>query len=170
MKVVLFDLGDTLEHQDQLLPGALETLQSIQALQDQNGTPAALALVSDFEFPPPVPPLAAIQQAYYDILDQLGIRGFFEPVATHVTLSPEVGAQKPDRAIFQAALDRLSPGLAFSQALFVTEKLEHVRAARDLGMVAVHFQGPGQARGDITVLPELVPLVEQFLAGDGPLA
>jgi FMN phosphatase YigB (HAD superfamily) len=165
MKAILFDLGDTLEHQDQLLPGAVETLAAIRVLQDASGVAPALALVSDFDFPPPAPPLAAIQQEYYQILDGLGIRHFFEPVADHVTLSPEVGVGKPAPAIFRAALDKLSPGLPFAEALFVTERLDHVQAARALGMAAVHFKGPGQTSGDIDTLLDLVPLVQRFLTG-----
>jgi FMN phosphatase YigB (HAD superfamily) len=169
MKVILFDLGDTLEHQDQLLPGAAEALGAIRALTGPDGEAPALGLVSNFEFPPPAPPLPEIQEQYYQLLDQLGIRDFFEPVAKHVTLSPEVGATKPSAAIFRAALDRLSPGLPFSHALFVTEDLHHVKEARKLTMAAVHFKGPGQATGDITALAELVPLVQKFLAG-GPIS
>jgi hypothetical protein len=37
MKVVLFDLGKTLEDQDVLLPGARETLQAIQEMRDGPG-------------------------------------------------------------------------------------------------------------------------------------
>ena len=55
----------------------------------------------------------------------------------------------PDPAIFRAALDRLQPGFPFHQAVFVTERLEHVQAARALGMLAVHFKGPGQATGEV---------------------
>jgi hypothetical protein len=51
MKVVLFDLGKTLEDQDVLLPGARETLQTIQAMRDPSGETVALALVSDFDMP-----------------------------------------------------------------------------------------------------------------------
>ena len=46
MKVVLFDLGKTLEDQDVLLPGARETLQAIQEMRDHSEEAAALALVS----------------------------------------------------------------------------------------------------------------------------
>ena len=44
MKVVLFDLGKTLEDRDVLLPGARETLQAIQAMRSSNGDTAVLTL------------------------------------------------------------------------------------------------------------------------------
>ena len=46
MKVVLFDLGETLEIQDVLLPGAREILQAIQAMRDFNGEAVVLTLGS----------------------------------------------------------------------------------------------------------------------------
>ena len=154
MKLVFFDLGDTLESGDVLLPGALETLQGIADLRSSGGEPAVLGLISDFDMPSP---------EYYAILDLLGIRSFFEPVATRVTLSNEVGVFKPDPRIFREAIDRIDPGLEFGDALFITERRSHVVAARQLGMQAVHFQGPGQQTGDVERLPDLIPLVRQSL-------
>jgi hypothetical protein len=46
MKVVLFDLGKTLEDRDVLLPGARETLQAIQAIRYSNGEAVVLTLGS----------------------------------------------------------------------------------------------------------------------------
>jgi hypothetical protein len=46
MKVVLFDLGKTLEDGDVLLPGAREILQAIQAMRDFNGEGVVLTLGS----------------------------------------------------------------------------------------------------------------------------
>ena len=34
MRIVLFDRGDTLEHHDVLLPGALEVLTAVQGMRD----------------------------------------------------------------------------------------------------------------------------------------
>ena len=47
MKIILFDLGNTLEDQERsgLLPGASETLEVIQAMHDANGNAPVLALV-----------------------------------------------------------------------------------------------------------------------------
>lgn len=163
MKVVLFDLGKTLEDRDVLLPGARETLQAIQAMRDSNGEAAVLALVSDFNMTDNPEQIPFIQQRYYKLLDKLGIRSFFEPVADRVTLSTEVGVSKPDEKIFRAVIEKIDEGLGFRDVLFVTENQEHVLEARRLGIRGVHFKGPGQNSGEVDRLVELVPLIRKFL-------
>src|SRR3954451_15933439 len=111
MKIVLFDLGQTLENHDALLPGALQALEDISALRDRDGKPVLLAVGSDFDEP---------AQQYYDILGNLGIRSFFEPVSARVTLSGEVGMHKPAKEFFVAAVTKADPGLTFDDVLFVT--------------------------------------------------
>ena len=170
MKVVLFDLGNTLEETGRgvLLPGALKTLKEVRAMRDAAGVAPALALASDFGEPGATPEqVAAAQAEYYAILDGLGIRQFFEPVAQKVILSAEVGVGKPDRRIFQAVIDRLDPSLAFGDLFFVTERRAHILAARALGMRAVHFKGPGETTGEVTRLVDLLPLVRTFLQDAG---
>ena len=49
MKVILFDLGDTLENDNALVEGAKATLSSIKSMQDSNGNHLTLALISDFD-------------------------------------------------------------------------------------------------------------------------
>src|SRR5215207_6665273 len=113
MKVVLFDLGKTLEDQDVLLPGARETLQAIQEMRDHSGEAVALALVSDFDMPDNPEQIPVIRQRYYEILDELGIRSFFEPVEERVTLSSEVGVFKPDEKIFRTVIEKFDEDLHF---------------------------------------------------------
>src|SRR5262245_32045167 len=144
MRVVFFDLGKTLEDGDVLLPGARETVTAIQQLRDAEGGPVMTGLISDFDTPTPADPLPAIRERYVAILVTPGIRALFEPIARRATLSFEVGVFKPDPKIFRAALDKMEPDLPFAAAFFVTENLAHVQAARQLGMRAVHFRGPGQ--------------------------
>ena len=163
MKIVLFDLGHTLEVAGVLRPGARETLEAIAALRDGDGSGAQLGLVSDFDMPADPADIPAIQQRYYALLGQLGIRDLFEPVARRVTLSTEVGQFKPAEAVFRTALRKADPSLALADALFVTENLAHVLAARRLGLTAVHVGVPGGAGGEVDTLPDLVPLVRAFL-------
>lgn len=163
MRIVFFDLGRTLEDAGVLLPGALETLQAITELRSSEGEAAALGLISDFHMPVTPADIPGLRQQYFSILDQLGIRSFFEPVATRTTLSTEVGVFKPDARIFQAALEKIDPAGGFGDAMFITESRSHVDAARLLGMRAVHLRGPGQSTGDVELLEELIPLVRNFL-------
>jgi FMN phosphatase YigB (HAD superfamily) len=165
MKIILFDLGNTLEdvERERLLPGARKTLKTIQAMRDAQGYAPVLALLSDFGEIPATPEQIQVSQAeYFDILRGLGIQSFFNPLTQRVTLSTEVGAAKPSRKIFQAAIDKIDGGLSFQDTLFITENKAHVDAARALGMKAIHFKGPGEASGDITRLVDLIPLVRDF--------
>jgi FMN phosphatase YigB (HAD superfamily) len=171
MKIVLFDLGDTLEqedpntHKDTLLPGAIETLSSIKQMRDSNNQPVILGLVSDFglaQNPGDQNEIKAKQEEYYGIIKNLGIRSFFEPVSERITLSIEVNAFKPDEKIFRAAVNRVSNGLSFDNVIFITEKREHVDAVRRYGMNAIHFRGPGQQSGDVEKLTDLIPKIEEF--------
>jgi len=166
MRVILFDLGNTLEDQNQgiLIPGALAALTAIRAMKDSKGNAPVLALVSDFgDIPADEAQIRASQQEYYAILENLGIRHFFEPVEQHVILSTEAGFTKPAKEIFQAVIKRLNPKLRFQDIMFITEKKPHVTAARTLEMKAVHFKGPGENSGDILQLKDLIPLVKSFL-------
>jgi hypothetical protein len=170
VKVVLLDLGDTLEHQGTLLPGAVETLTAISRIRDEDQQPVRMGLVSDFDEADSPAEVPAIRGRYLAILEQLGIREFFEPVDVGVTLSTEVGVHKPDARVFRAALDKFSPGLPFGSALFATENDEHVLAARALGMRAVRLAPASGAPGDIAVLTDLIPLVDSFASPPGPVA
>jgi FMN phosphatase YigB (HAD superfamily) len=163
MKMILFDLGQTLEDRDVLLPGARKTLQAIQAMRDSSGEAVVMALVSDFDMPDRPEQIPVIRQQYYDILESLGIRSFFEPVSERVTLSTEVGVLKPDEKIFRAVVEKIDEDLSFQCVVFITENLEHVEATCDLGMTAIHFKGPGQTSGDVDQLVDLIPIIQSFL-------
>jgi FMN phosphatase YigB (HAD superfamily) len=163
MKVILFDLGETLEHNDTLLPGAVKTLTAISQFRDDNQRPLGMGLVSDFQMPGNPADIPSIRQEYMMILERLQIRAFFEPVGYRVTLSTEVGVLKPDRRVFRAALDKFDTALPFEAAMFVTENKDHVAAARNLGMRAVRFSSDPQSPGDITKLTDLIPLVSEFI-------
>lgn len=166
MRIVLFDLGDTLEHDGSLIPSAKETLKAVRELRDWRGDALSTALVSDYGIAKNPAEAALLREEYYGIIGKLGIRSYFEPVATHVTLSSDVGHEKPHPKIFETALRKLDANAHFHQAFFVTENIAHVEAARELGMMAVHFGGPGQSEGDIKHLPELIPLIRQWISFD----
>jgi FMN phosphatase YigB (HAD superfamily) len=170
MKMVLFDLGKTLEdvvdREDVLLPGARETLEAIRAMRDSDGEAPILALVSDFgPIPATSEQILFSQKEYYKILENLGIRWFFEPVAQRATLSTEVGKLKPAKEIFQAVIEKI-PGLHFADVMFITEDRSHVEAARGFEMQAIHFKGPGQVTGEIDNLIDSIPHIRTFLGTD----
>jgi putative hydrolase of the HAD superfamily len=67
------------------------------------------------------------------ILARRGIVDLFEVIVN----SAEEGVQKPDRRIYQIALERL--GLPASDVVFVDDREENVVAARVMGMLGVQF-------------------------------
>jgi hypothetical protein len=111
----------------------------------------------------PLPGATELLDALGDVRDAEGLP-VLSGVAPDWKLPTEVGVRKPGPAIFRAALDRLQPGLPFHQAVFVTERLEHIQAARALGMLAVHVRGPGQTTGEVERLPDLLELLERIVA------
>ncbi len=163
MRIVFFDLGNTLEHNDKLLPGAKKTLTAVQAMTDADGTPVVLGLISDFHMTEDPEEIRSRQQEYYRIVEHLEISSFFEPAEEKITLSTEVGAYKPDEKIFRAAIGKIIQGLDFHHVIFITENKDHVAAARQLGMMAIHFQGPGQTSGEVAQLVDLIPLIERLI-------
>ena len=66
----------------------------------------------------------------------------------HVITSRDVGAGKPDPAIFRALVERLQAEPA--GILFVDDALAHVEAARAAGLRAVHFRSTAQAIADLS--------------------
>ena len=79
IKIILFDLGDTLEHNDTLLAGAVETLTAVSQLHDNHQQPLGMGLVSDFDMPQTPADIPSIRQQYMTILENLQIRTFFAP-------------------------------------------------------------------------------------------
>jgi len=61
-----------------------------------------------------------------------------------------VRASKPSPVIFQAALKAVNTPA--SQAVFIDDILEHVQAARSLGMHGIQYLGPAQLRADLNTL------------------
>ena len=165
MRAILFDLGDTLvDAQNHPLPGAIALLTAVRDLRDPEGKPVLSGLISDWDMSQNPAQRDLLRQEYLAELQQSGLDVFFQPVNTRVTLSTDVGVFKPDPLIFQTALERLAPGLPFHHAVFVTERLAHIQAARALGLMAVHFKGPGQATGEVDTLADLLPLLQRRLA------
>lgn len=164
MAVILLDLGNTLlDDGDKPLAGAIDLLTALRSMSDSDGQPLKFGLVSDWDMSDDPARRPGLVNKYYAILKSAGIDHFFTPLEQRVTLSTEVGAFKPDPNIFQAALDKLDPGSSKHHALFVTENAAHVKAAREQGMMAIHFKGPGETSGEIEHLVDLIPMVGRLV-------
>jgi FMN phosphatase YigB (HAD superfamily) len=150
--VAMFDLGGTLldETTMQVFPGVLDALGSIKNLHTSGQQPLRMAIVSNFRMPDgDMQPdqIKTLFDEYVAILDQAGLRPFFEPIESRVTLSTHVGVRKPDCRVFQACLWRLGLPGDLSSALLITEEAQHIARAKQMGMQALRF-GPNDASAD----------------------
>ncbi|MFN8660990.1 MAG: HAD-IA family hydrolase [Thermomicrobiales bacterium] len=100
-------------------------------------------------------PLALVTNATTRLpadLAALGLASEFD----HIINSSRIRIAKPERGIFEAALQGLD--LAATQVLFVDDDARHVAAAAELGMRSYQFQGDVTELGDVLreagVLPE----------------
>jgi putative hydrolase of the HAD superfamily len=66
--------------------------------------------------------------------DRLGIGDLFDAVVS----SAAVGIAKPDERIYRLTADRL--GLPVQECLFIDDTEPNVRAAREVGMEAIHYR------------------------------
>ena len=158
MKVILFDLGNTLEHKvenrDVIMPGALKLLSALTEMKDQRGIPPILALISDFH---------DTSSEYYHIIEGLGIDKFFKPYEQKITLSNKVGFSKPDSRIFRAAIDKIQRDLPYQSVIFVTENKDHIKEARKLGMMTLRFKNPNDLEEGLNSILEMIPLIHLFI-------
>ena len=56
-----------------------------------------------------------------------------------------VGMRKPERGIYELTLERLGPGVAAGDCVFLDDLQPNVDAAREIGMRAVRFESNAQA-------------------------
>jgi len=153
--VLVLDLGGTLVDGDHPLPHVKAALGALRRFRGSSGLPLQLALLSDFH--PADPPTTAGVKArftqYLGLLDGFGLRRFFQPAGRHVTLSTHAGVAKPDRRVYELALERLGTGATLAGCLSITENADHVAACKGLGMQALRFGGDF---GDWSEAPLLV--------------
>jgi FMN phosphatase YigB (HAD superfamily) len=139
----MFDLGGTLIDQDRHpFPHVSDALTAISGFKTAAGAPLVSCLVSDFDQAAPFTPanVNAKFEEYLAILDATGLRTSFDPVDKRVTLSTHANVRKPNRAIFEKALERLGSPAPLEDCLFITEDDAHIKAARThLHMQALQF-------------------------------
>ncbi|MFJ8015123.1 HAD-IA family hydrolase [Streptomyces sp. NPDC096339] len=87
--------------------------------------------------------LVLVTNATHRLDDDLASMGLSD-LADHVVSSARVGVAKPDRGIYEIAVERA--GAAPERCLFVDDRLENVRAAVALGMTGVHYREPADLR------------------------
>jgi hypothetical protein len=146
IKLALFDLGETLIHGTTPFPDVITALDAIAQLHTRSGGRLILGLVSDFlSAEPPVTEakISAREQEYRKILVDAQLSEFFEPFSARVTLSTRAGVNKPDRRIFELAVERSGLEASLADCTFTTEDIGHLAKCKEYGMSAVRFgMGP----------------------------
>jgi FMN phosphatase YigB (HAD superfamily) len=165
IRILMLDLGDTLAHDDSVFPRVPEALEVLRNFQTADGKRLQLALVSDFLMPDPPVTAAKIEklfQQYLAIVKQLSLSEFFKPFKRHITLSTHAGVRKPDRRIFELAINRLGLNATLSDCLFITEHAGHISACKKLKMATLQFASETSA-GDFDDWSEAPLLVSQLI-------
>ncbi len=106
---------------------------------------------------------AKAMKEYLAILDAAGLRLFFEPVKKRVTLSNHAGVVKPDRKIFEKALQRLGvPAAPLEDCCFITDNAAHIKVVREqFHMQAFQF---GVDFTDWAEVPEMLGVASPTVA------
>jgi FMN phosphatase YigB (HAD superfamily) len=166
MRVVLFDLGGTLinENTQEILPDAINTLSGIKNIIDSNGDPLILGLISNYgNIHMSNEEKIVNRNQYYNLLNKVHITQFFEPLDQKVTLSSEIGVEKPDERIFRAAIDKIQRELPYEQVFFITENHHHIKAVDSFGMIGIQYGNSDDNILKVDHLIDLIPLINQMV-------
>lgn len=94
-------------------------------------------------------PLVLVTNTSVQLEEDLEALGLTD-LADHVVSSARVGIAKPDRRIYDIAVERA--GVPAERCLFVDDTLENVEAASALGMRAVRYRAPEDLRRALAAL------------------
>ena len=169
IRIVMFDLGLTLvDLHNRPFKHVPEALAAIASLKTADAKPLRYCLVSDFTMPAPPTTARKVREIfdrYLGLLDQTGLRPYFEPVQRRVTLSTHAGVMKPHRTVFEVALRRLRADVTLEECLLVTENGVHIKAARDeLHMQTLRFRASGSTSFDFGNWSQAPALIAHLLA------
>jgi epoxide hydrolase-like predicted phosphatase len=90
---------------------------------------------------------ALLSNAWDDLRQVIAEKWHFEDAFDELIISAEVKLAKPDRRIFELALDRLK--VQPSEAIFVDDMQRNIDGASKAGLIGILFRTPEQAKQDI---------------------
>jgi hypothetical protein len=144
IRVLMLDVGNTLlrESDGSLFPHVLEALECVRQFETEGGDPLARCLVSDYprDLPVPQAKLNGVMKEFQSLLPD-SLLTYFQPVDRLVTLSAHAGVSKPDRHVFETALERLGSAAQLNECLFITEDVPHIKVCRRFGTETLQFGG-----------------------------
>lgn len=170
VRVLMLDLGDTLIRRSDrtVYPHVKQALETSRHFHTASGEPLRVCLVSDYHMPSANRPLDTIVAEFLLLLESVGLKTFFEPTQQQVTLSSHVGVNKPDRRIFETAINRLGITATLDECIFITENTAHLQASRSYGMKPIRFGEPGGFEPSFSDWSEAPLLVAQLINSASP--
>lgn len=175
MKVVLFDLGDTLVESFgsgyRLIEGAMDLLKGIESMNDVDNRKIVMGIVSDTHKPEELPlsedDKLIRKNRTLHILESVNIKEYFEPTDVHLTLSSDIGFTKTQNLeeFFIISLGKLSNNINLNDIIFVTEFESHIIKAKTLGVQTYHYTPQSISENDNTInkLINLIPKIQVIL-------
>ncbi|QHT65331.1 M20/M25/M40 family metallo-hydrolase [Rhodocytophaga rosea] len=160
MKIIFFELEQTLIDKGRLIPGVVEVLSKLQSVQDSHNEVSELALIScnnqeniDSD---------KRLNHFHSIVKDNGILHFFEPLSEKITF-PDNGHKKISENTFRDAINKIRVGLSYHHTIFISANQSHVTLARSLGMTSIHYKGTVNEKAEIDNLDDLLALINRLL-------
>jgi FMN phosphatase YigB (HAD superfamily) len=149
IKVAFFDIGNTLVTLSP--PGRGDWIDGAeQVLDDLLARGVKLGIISNTQ--------NLTRTALLGLLPANSFFDRFEPTLVILSSETDPHTQKPERAIFELALDRAAavvPGLELGECLFCVEKLSEAIAASAAGLATARVLIPSD-KSDIGTLPTVL--------------
>ena len=172
MKVILFDLGDTLVERFgtsyRLIEGAMDLLKDINSMNNANNEKIVMGIVTDTHDPNELPlsenHKLIKKNLVLQILERTNIKEYFEPTDTRLTLSSDIGFTKSQnlKEFVNNAINKISNNISIDDIIFVTELVDHIIAAKSLGIKTFHYNPQIHSSNDDDTINKLVDLIPKI--------
>jgi hypothetical protein len=139
IKVLMFDLWDTLVQGDAVFPHVREALEVFSKFETEAGDRMELCLVSDEETATPSRKPDSLHSDFVKLLDKFDLKRFFEPVERRVLFTTWAGSVKAGREAFEKAAGQLGLPAGLDEYLFISGNAKRSSAYRKLGMKVLRF-------------------------------
>lgn len=160
LRVLMFDLNETLVHGRTPLPHAREALEALEGFHTADDGPLMTCLLGEVEAPIGSG-VEAVFQSFLEELEECGLADLFDPVEQRVTLPQHAGLDKLERRAFETALQRLGACAGLEECLFVTGNPARAAAAADLETLRLGEDFSQWADAPLLLASRIAPLSEE---------
>jgi FMN phosphatase YigB (HAD superfamily) len=164
IKVLMFDLWDTLVQGDAVSPRARAALEVFSKFENEAGDKLELCLVSDEETPTPSRKPGLAHDDLIKLLDKLDLKKFFAPVERRVIFLTRAGSVEAERRAFEEAFGRVGLPARLDEYLFISGNAKRLSACRKMGMKALRFDPANSRDADFDDWAEAPQLAAPLVA------